>query len=72
MALAAESKGDEAVTLEECQQLPPEGQDHFGRCAECGEMYDRRSLDEVLFYCVDHRPRVDIQYAGWEKTVSTC
>jgi hypothetical protein len=52
------------MTLDEYRKLPPEEKEHFGSCAECGEIFDRRSLDEVLFHHTDHKPRPDIQYSG--------
>jgi hypothetical protein len=33
---------------------------HFEQCADCGEWFDCRSLDEVFFHCTDHQPRPDI------------
>jgi hypothetical protein len=55
------------VTLDEYEQLPREEKDYFAECSECGEIFDRRSLDEVLFHHTDHKLRPDIQYSGWEK-----
>jgi hypothetical protein len=55
------------ATADEYEQLPPEEKGHFARCAECGEWFDRRSLDEVVFHFVDHKHRPDIQYSGSEK-----
>jgi hypothetical protein len=52
------------MTADEYEELPPEEKEHFLRCPECGEMFHRRSLDEVLFHFVDHKPRPDIQYSG--------
>jgi hypothetical protein len=37
---------------------------HFYKCTQCGEMVDRRQLDDVLFHEADHNPRPDIQYGG--------
>ena len=51
---------------DEYEQPPPEEKEHFAKCSECGEIFDRRSLDEVLFH-IDHKPRPDIQYSGSEK-----
>jgi hypothetical protein len=28
--------------------ITPEEKEHFAMCVKCGEMFDRRSLDEVL------------------------
>ena len=55
------------MTLDEYDNLPPEEKEHFAACAKCGEIFDRRSLDEVLFHHTDHRDRPDIQYSGSEK-----
>ena len=54
------------MTLDEYEKLPPQER-HFARCSECVEMFDRRSLDEVLFHHTDHKHRPDIQYLGSEK-----
>jgi len=54
------------MTLGECEQLPPEEKEHVAICTKCTEIFDRRSLDEVLFH-TDHKQRPDIQYFGWEK-----
>jgi hypothetical protein len=43
------------MTTDEYEQLPTEEKEHFAKCQECGEMFDRRSLDEVLFH-TDHTP----------------
>jgi predicted anti-sigma-YlaC factor YlaD len=48
------------------EQLPLEEKEHFMECSECREMFDRRSLDEVLFH-QDHKRRPDIQYSGSEQ-----
>jgi hypothetical protein len=55
------------MTFGDYEKLPPEEKEHFARCSECGEMFDRRSLDEVLFHSTDHKHRPDIQYSGSEK-----
>jgi hypothetical protein len=51
------------MTLGEYEKLPPEEKEHFAKCTECGEIFDRRSLDEVLCH-TDHKHRPDIQYSG--------
>jgi hypothetical protein len=56
----------ETMTIEEYEQLPPEEKEHFAMCAKCCEIFDRRSLDEVMFH-TDHKHRPDIQYSGSEK-----
>ena len=50
------------MTLDEYEKPPPEEKEHFGRCDEFGEIFDRRNLDEVLFHHTDHKHRPDIQY----------
>jgi hypothetical protein len=42
------------MTAAEYDKLPPEEKEHFATCSECGEIFDRRSLDEVLFRSTDH------------------
>ena len=54
------------MTADEYEKLPPEEKEHFAKCAECGEIFDRRSLDEVLFHHTGHKHRPDIQYSGSE------
>jgi hypothetical protein len=44
------------MTADEYEQLPPEKKEHFAMCAKCGEIFDRRSLDGVLFHG-DHKHR---------------
>src|SRR5919198_1476998 len=39
---------------------------HFYQCKECGEMVDKRQLDDVIFH-EDHLHRPDIQYSGWKR-----
>jgi hypothetical protein len=55
------------MTLDEYEKLPREEKEHFASCAECGEIFDRRSLDEVVFHTTDHKHRPDIQYSGSTK-----
>jgi hypothetical protein len=52
------------MTPDEHEKLSPEEKEHFARCMECGEIFDRRSLDAVLFHHADHKHRPDIQYSG--------
>jgi len=54
------------MTADEYEKRPPEEKEHFAKCAECGEIFDRRSLDEVLLH-TDHKHRPDIQYSGSTK-----
>jgi hypothetical protein len=56
-----------SMTLDDYKQLPPEEQEHFAKCDKCGEIFDRRSLDEALFHQTEHKHRPDIQYGGSEK-----
>jgi uncharacterized C2H2 Zn-finger protein len=55
------------MTADEYEKLAPEEKEHFAACARCGEIFDQRSLDEVLFHATDHKQRPDIQYSGSEK-----
>jgi len=55
------------MTRDEYEQLPAEEKEHFAKCHKCGQVFDRRSLDEVLFHHTDHKQRPDIQYSGSEK-----
>jgi hypothetical protein len=52
------------MTHDEYEQLPPEEKEHFVTCSKCAEIFDRRSLDEVLFHHADHKHRPDIPYSG--------
>jgi hypothetical protein len=36
------------MTADETEHLAPEEKEHFAMCVKCEEMFDRRSLDEVL------------------------
>jgi len=51
------------MTKSDFEILDAEEKLHFYECTECGEMVDKRQLDEVLFH-EDHVPRPDIQYGG--------
>ena len=42
----------------DCEQL------HKIMCPTCGEWFDCRSMDEVMFHGTDHKPRPDIHYSG--------
>jgi hypothetical protein len=55
------------MTLEEFEKLLPEEKEHFVKCSRCGNIFDRRSLDEVLFHHTDPKDRPDIQYGGSER-----
>jgi hypothetical protein len=54
------------MTADEYEQLPPEEKEPFAEYKQSGEIFARRSLDEVLFD-TDHKHRPDIQYSGSEK-----
>ena len=54
------------MTTDEYEKLPADEKEHFAECAKCGEIFDRRSLDEVLFH-TEHKHQPDIQYSGSEK-----
>jgi len=47
-------------------QLSEAEKQHFYNCEQCGEMVDKRQLDDVLFH-EDHVHRPDIQYGGSEQ-----
>ena len=49
-----------ALARDEYEKLPPEEKEHYAECSECGEIFDRRSLDEVLFHHADHKHPPDI------------
>jgi hypothetical protein len=36
------------MTADQYEHLALEEKEHFAMCVKCGEMFDRRSLDEVL------------------------
>jgi len=55
------------MTTDEYEKLQHEEKQHFAKCAKCGEIFDRRSLDEVLFH-TNHKHWPDIQYYGWERS----
>ena len=52
------------MTANEYETLPLKEKKHFAKCSECGEIFDRRSLDEVLFHQTDHKYRPHVQYSG--------
>jgi hypothetical protein len=54
------------VNAADFDQLDEAEKKHFHRCERCGEMVDRRQLDDVLFH-QDHVHRPDIPYAGSER-----
>jgi hypothetical protein len=55
------------MTIDEYERLQLEERDHFAKGA-CGEIFDRRSLDEVLFDHTDHKNRPDMPYSVSFKT----
>ena len=46
----------------EFNRLTESEKKHFYKCSRCGEMVDKRQLDDVLFHGSDHNLRPDIQY----------
>jgi hypothetical protein len=52
------------VNTADFNELSESEKRHFYKCAQCGEMVDRRQPDDVLFHETDHKPRPDIQYGG--------
>jgi hypothetical protein len=59
------------LTLAEYEKLPPKEKEHFAKCEKCGEIFDRRSLDEVLFHHTDHKHRPDISIPVRKRWIST-
>jgi hypothetical protein len=55
------------MTIDEYDKLASDEREHFAKCEKCGEIFDRRSLDEVLFHHAGHKHRPDIQYSGSTK-----
>jgi len=55
-----------AMTKEDYEGLSESERRHFYKCATCGEMVDKRQLDDVLFH-EDHVQRPDIPYSGSEQ-----
>ena len=51
------------MTTDQYEKLPADEKEHLAECAKCGEIFDRRSLDEVLFH-TEHKHQPDIQYSG--------
>jgi hypothetical protein len=56
----AESNAMIALAPDEYEKLPLEEKEHYAECSECGEIFDRRSLDEVMFHHADHKHPPDI------------
>lgn len=54
------------MTREQYEKLPAEDLEHFMQCPRCGEMFDKRSLDEVVFH-IHPRGRTSIRYSGSQK-----
>jgi hypothetical protein len=59
------------MTQENFVALPKREKTHFYKCRKCGEMIDKRQLDEVLFH-EDHKQRPDLQYGGSERISPSC
>jgi hypothetical protein len=51
------------VDAADFSELSEAEEKHFYKCSRCGEMIDKRQLDDVLFH-EDHIHRPDIQYGG--------
>jgi hypothetical protein len=58
------SKSDEPMNAADLNGLDDAEKTHFYKCQQCGEMVDKRQLDEVLFHETNHKPRPDTQYGG--------
>ncbi len=52
------------VSTADFDQLSESEKRHFYQCSRCGEVLDKRQLDDVLFHETNHKPRPDIQYSG--------
>ena len=46
------------MTSDEYEKLPVAEQEHFFQCPDCGEMFDFRSLEDLVFHLV-HQNRSD-------------
>jgi hypothetical protein len=46
--------------MTEIDELSESEKEHFYKCKRCGEMVDKRQLDDVLFHETDHTPRPDM------------
>ena len=53
---------DEPMNAADFNGLDDAEKTHFYKCQQCGEMVDKRQLDDVLFHETDHKPRPDVQY----------
>ena len=60
------------MTRADFESLSADEKKHFYECVRCGEMVDKRQLDEVLFHETDHEQRPDIQYGGSERSALNC
>jgi hypothetical protein len=56
----------ETMDANEFNELGDREKVHFYECAVCGQMVDKRQLDDVVFH-EDHVERIDIQYSGFER-----
>lgn len=54
------------MTRDDFNALPPPEQRHYNECAVCGQMVDKRQLDDVLFH-EKHRQFPDIQGGEWQQ-----
>jgi hypothetical protein len=53
------------MNITEFNKLNDAEKRHFYECKQCGQMVDKRLLDDVIFH-EDHVQRPDIQYGGSE------
>jgi hypothetical protein len=49
----------------DCKTLPKPHRKHLMKCEKCGQWFDRRELDHVLFHTVDkHMYKPGVRYIG--------
>jgi len=56
MAVSPRFNGN-TMSTGEYAKLPAADQEHFYQCPDCGEMFDFRSLDDVVFHLAYHKPQ---------------
>jgi hypothetical protein len=44
-------------------ETPAEEQSHFTLCDECGQWFDMRQFDDMVFHCFGHVERPDFNVA---------
>jgi hypothetical protein len=64
LALADDEDQNGEMTRDDFLALLPDKQRHYHECALCGQIVDRRQLDDVLFH-ETHQQRRDIQGGEW-------